>query len=156
MENRFKFRVWSNKYNKYIENFIYPIGSDHQLILNQEGQVYNLGLGDYEYYSEDTHSWGTFEKYEDCIIQQCTGLQDKNGKLIYEGDIVRYADIENPETEWEYDEIVWGGKYSYPAFDLANCQFDCNGLSYIFNEGWIIEIVGNTYKNLEKIRNAIN
>lgn len=79
---------------------------------------------------------------------QSTGLKDKNGKLIYECDIIRYTEYEldEVEPEWEYTEIVWGGNHNYPAFDLKVHEFDCNGLSYIFNEGWTIEIVNNIYE----------
>ena len=82
---------------------------------------------------------------------QCTGLKDKNKKLIYEGDIVRYSEYDNDvdcRAEWEYAEVVWGGNYDYPAFDLKDTDFDgTNGLSYIFGEGWTIEVCGNIYEN---------
>ena len=83
--------------------------------------------------------------------QQCTGLRDKNKKPIYEGDIVRYSEYDNDvdcRAEWEYAEVVWGGDYDYPAFDLKDTDFDgTNGLSYIFGAGWTIEVCGNIYEN---------
>ena len=91
MENpRFKFRVWNNKHNRYIVDSHYPIGSDHSIVIKQDGRAYNLGLGDYEDYS-NMHSWAVMEEFTDCILEQCTGLKDKNGNLIYEGDIVRHS-----------------------------------------------------------------
>lgn len=92
------------------------------------------------------------------IIMQCTGLRDKNGKLIYEGDIVKYAeydwsDIAFKDWEQEIGKVVWGGNHSYPAFDLEKHNFECNSFAHIFNDGWTIEVIGNIYEN-EDLLNA--
>lgn len=132
MQDRFKFRIFIN--NKIQEVFYF--------YKSKNGVIF--ACTDLE---DDTGF-----NIDGSTLMQCTGLKDKNGKLIYEGDIVRYAeyDIEDIEPEWEYDEIMFGDKYSYPAFDLKNGNlFDCNGLSYIFNEGWTIEVIGNIYENAE-------
>ena len=110
-------------------------------------------------------------------IGQYTGLTDKNGKKIFEGDIIRYADlydyncylesIDNPEVYdnvdlgyiWTIDEVVYGIKVGYPAFDLNKHDFETNGLSELSESGqYFYEVIGNIHDNpelLEAMNNDI-
>lgn len=104
-------------------------------------------------------------------IGQYTGLTDKNGKKIFEGDILRYGflydyecyleSLKNPE-EYDneiYDEdiktsvVKWGLDYDYPAFDLADHNFDCNGLSQIMCGDYEYEVIGNIHDSPELVSN---
>lgn len=82
-------------------------------------------------------------------VGQYTGLTDKNGLKIFEGDIIKSC---------EYGDIYavkYFGDDNYPAFDcvpeVSNCE--CNGLSFLVNvEG--CEIIGNIYDNPELLKGA--
>ncbi len=128
MQDRFKFRVW-DKENKTYKS------PDAPFYICENGTIL------------DKH----FDIRNDVTVEFSTGLKDKNGKLIYKGDIVRYAEVEFEEdTEREIAEVIWGGDYHYPAFDLKNKDFDgMNALSYLFGDGWTVEIIGNIYEDPE-------
>lgn len=83
-------------------------------------------------------------------LMQCTGLKDKNGKLIYEGDIVKYM-YYNPKsyTKWtvvfDQNTLEFGLKDSYGGY-LRITRY-----SILNNK---VEIIGNIYENPELIGGA--
>lgn len=74
------------------------------------------------------------------IIMQSTGLTDKNGKEIFEGDVVKMA--KNVYSEPTYYEVV---RHRGGAYRLESKQYGC--------ELWLrhtdCEIAGNIYENPE-------
>ncbi len=104
-------------------------------------------------------NWYTESKAGKCIdgihpndaynveLMQYTGLKDKNGVEIYEGDIVS---IQYDNDQPTIHEVVWCG-IDYPAFDFQpqlNCE--CNGFSHYHNDpDTIVEVIGNIYENPE-------
>lgn len=80
-------------------------------------------------------------------LGEYTGLTDKNGNKVFEGDIIRYEDVFLGELANTC--VRWGGgDGSYPAFDLTDHIYECNGLQVVCTENWG-EVIGNCYDNPE-------
>ena len=80
-------------------------------------------------------------------VGQYTGLTDKNGKKIFEGDIVRYRPEYWCEPKLSVVEYC-ADKWNYPAFDLKDHDYEANGLQCAHEEGGL-EVIGTIYDNPE-------
>ena len=145
MKDRFKFRVWNEKYGRYIQDNEYPIGGDYSLSMTQYGYVEVIGLGDYQEGSDTTHSWACVKNLREyigeCIVEQCTGLKDKNGKLIYEGDWLKTKDGYYCYVVW-FDGFWWVKSLPSEAMYCEHAEFyrEC-------------EVIGNIHKNADLLEN---
>lgn len=89
------------------------------------------------------------EKFADLIIPstlcQCTGLKDKNGKLIWENDICDRKE-QYPEIV-EYRDGDWTLDYSYVSHKERGACY-CN-LGFYAEERKCVEVIGNIFDNPE-------
>jgi len=91
-----------------------------------------------------------FYKVIPATIGQCTGLKDKNGKLLFEGDIARTKDYGKGD-DYDTFRVV----YRNASFCLENVN-DNRGKRFIFSrnsvktyDNKLCEIIGNVYDNPE-------
>jgi uncharacterized phage protein (TIGR01671 family) len=125
MNDRFKFRAWwKPSYRK-------PI------MLYDVEKTYDFMRGEPEIICADC--FGEVLEDEDYIVMQCTGLKDKNGKLIYELDYVRYA---KNKYKVEIDKFL--------GISLTNIL---NGDTIVMDDIVLFncEVIGNEFESNTKI-----
>jgi uncharacterized phage protein (TIGR01671 family) len=117
-----------------------------------EGSLVNT----YDWYTREQHCFIVDDDYQDHdewevdpqTVGQYTGLKDKNGKRIFEGDILEFWQPEFDLTDKSWGIVRYFADEDYPAFDIETLNVDSNGLSYIM-ANCECEIIGNIHDNPE-------
>ena len=88
-----------------------------------------------------------FIKFGNTILMQSTGLKDKNGEEIFEGDIIRYdidvVDIKKHPTFGFY--TVFDGREGFFGDGMSINDFEEDAKEF----SKTVEIIGNIYENPE-------
>jgi len=125
MKDRFKFRVWDGEKMHY-PDFDFKTGGFVLVICNNTG----YGIQDVD------GNW----ILQDGELMQCTGLKDRNGELIWEGDVIRsiywHPLVESCEVYYHQDSARWLAKHS-----TGNRSLDSIECSQVY------EVIGNIYEN---------
>ena len=134
-----KFRIWDKEQKKMLkpqweDDDDRGIEGKAKIRISTDNKIYFTLTG---YVDDD--GW----PYEvDCDIMQYTGLKDKNGTEIYEGDIVNCIEYKcYGKIEWNEEEA---GFYFYTLFEDGGYQEE--RLYDYVEELWVI---GNIYENPE-------
>ena len=104
MEDRYLFKGKIKAENTGHEELDWAIGN---LVVEQStGRHYIVDLS---YFGDDTKIQDVLIEVEPSTICQCTGLRDKNGKLIWENDIVKDKNENLYKAFWQdnYYQFSW-------------------------------------------------
>ncbi len=116
MHSSIKFRVWSKELKSFKgERGFYSIGYNGMLELRRAG----LG-GDCENGKPCYNSSNWPLREEDYVIQQYSGVRDKEGKEIYCGDIVKYMSFLT--GDWVYFPVEWSAEGCWNVYQSRYCS----------------------------------
>lgn len=128
MKREIKFRAWDDLHNK-----MYPVS---HIEWDADGRMWvtaDDGKNGIELIDDEAH------------LMQYTGLKDKNGRKIYEGDIVHAYD-----QEPDRDEPDYRGSEATGIVDFHGSMFMLDD-DIVLDYPPILEVIGNIFENTEML-----
>ena len=125
----------------------------------KEKKMYDVGVLDFDDKKAYMKGYLNYTKssylYEDIELMQFTGLYDKNGKEIYEGDIVSKETFDDTKPNYRdisYAKVVWIEELA--SYHLVNK--DDKILWDLASDKYNIEVASNIYENSDLLKGADN
>lgn len=129
MENRYLFRGKRKDNGKWVQGYLYGIWERRYILWGMTNDIPNMVEAD------------------PSTVCRCTGRKDKNGKLIYENDIVAYWDTystDNGQSEADcIGKVVWDDETI--SFQVTN-RLSAESYEVLDDE---CSVVGNAIDNPE-------
>lgn len=118
MNDRFKFRVWCDMHERFM------------------------------LMRETTIQLDATDSLECCTVEQCTGLKDKKGSLIFEGDIMKVYHFRDYTgcDRYMFKEIVWNtdkGCYYFKS------RGETHSTLWVLLDNSDCKVIGNIHENPE-------
>ena len=124
-----KFRAWDKEKKEWVDDVMIELDGTYDRYGDEDGGKDGLWK----------HQWGISKNI---ILMQYTGLKEKNGKEIYEGDILTWYGFGGYVDKPAVKVMKWDKWHYEPA--NAFIDIDKGILCY--------EIIGNIYENPELIK----
>ena len=142
MEDRYLYKAKRVDNGEWVEGFM--VACDERIFIAQKPEC-NTSM-----HMLDGYWMGTYIEIDPSTLCQCTGLKDKDGKLIWENDIVGYVDMYSTESGYAEmncaGEVLWDketmsfqvtNRLSVESYEVLQ---ECLILGNIFDNPELLEV----------------